>query len=323
METEFVIWLQKKGEPLHWLLRALSDLGPSMALNALLAGLYWCWDGAAMRRVWLAHLACSWLAGASKLVFQAPRPYWVNPEIQALSSSKGFGMPSGHALVATAVWGELARQWNRLGMRFLFAGIVFGVGISRVYLGVHSGSQVLAGALAGQLFLYLSPALEARTMPRFLRLGLGGQLLALTLSSLAACAVACGARWLASGFELPAEWVSMALEKRPQDGRIHPFSLHSPFLLAGMGFGFFGGYRVLAAWKRDRNARSWRDRALRFLIGGALLGPYGIASRSLLRGEGMADWPLAAALLADYSHGMVIGALVSLAAPLLFHRLKL
>lgn len=323
METEFVIWLQKNGEPLHWPLRALSDLGPSTALSALLAGLYWCWDGAAMRRVWFAHLACSWLAGVSKLVFLAPRPYWVNPEIQALSSSKGFGMPSGHALVATAVWGELARQRQRRGMRFLFVGVVFGVGISRLYLGVHSVSQVLAGALAGLLFLYLSPALEARAMPRFLRLGLRGQLLALWIASLAACAVACGARWLASGFELPEEWVSAALEKRPQDGRIHPFSLHSPFLLAGMGFGFFGGHRVLAAWKWERNARGWRDRALRFLIGGALLGPYALASRPLLQGEGMADWPLAAALLADCLHGLATGALVSLVAPLLFHRLKL
>lgn len=323
METEFVVWLQKSGAPLHWLLRAWSDLGPSTALSALLAGLYWCWDGAAMRRVWLAHLVCSWLAGVSKLVFLAPRPYWVEPEIQALSSSKGFGMPSGHALVAAAVWGELARQWNRWGMRFLFVGIVFGVGISRVYLGVHSVSQVLAGALAGLLFLYLSPMLEARTMPRFLRLGLQEQLLALWLTSLAACAVACGIRWLASDFELPAAWISMALEKRPQDGRIHPFSLHSPFLLAGMGFGFFGGCRILAALNRDRNACSWRARALRFLIGGALLGPYGLASRRLLRGEGMADWPLAAALAADYLHGLLTGALVSLAAPLLFHRLKL
>ena len=323
METEFVIWLQKNGAPLHWPLRALSDLGPSTALNALLAGLYWCWDGAAMRRVWFAHLTCSWLAGVSKLVFLAPRPYWVNPEIQALSRSKGFGMPSGHALVATAVWGELARQWNRGGMRFLFVGVVFGVGISRVYLGVHSVSQVLAGGLTGLLFLYLSPMLEARTTPRFLRLGLRGQLLALWLASLAACVVACGIRWLASGFELPEEWVSTALEKRPQDGRIHPFSLHSPFLLAGMGFGFFGGHRVLAVWKRDRKARGWRDRALRFLIGGALLGPYGLAIRPLLRGEGMADWPLAAALAADYLHGLATGALVSLAVPLLFHRLKL
>lgn len=323
METEFVIWLQKNGAPLHWPLRAWSDLGPSTALSALLAGLYWCWNGAAMRRVWLAHLTCSWLAGVSKLVFLAPRPYWVEPEIQALAGSKGFGMPSGHALVATAVWGELARQWNQPGMRFLFVGIVFGVGISRVYLGVHSVSQVLAGALAGLLFLYLSPMLEARTMPRFLRLGLRGQLLALWLVSLAACAAAFGTRWLTLDFELPAEWVSTALEKRPQDGRIHPFSLHSPFLLAGMGFGFFGGYRVLAAWKRDRNACSWRARALRFLIGGALLGPYGLASRRLLRGEGMADWPLAAALSADYLHGLATGALVSLAAPLLFHRLKL
>ncbi len=323
METEFVIWLQKNGAPLHWPLRAWSDLGPSTALSALLASLYWCWDGAAMRRVWLAHLAGSWLAGVSKLVFLAPRPYWVEPEIQSLAGSKGFGMPSGHALVATAVWGELARQWNRRGMRFLFAGIVLGVGISRVYLGVHSVSQVLAGILAGLLFLYLSPALEARTMPRFLRLGLRGQLLALWLASLAACAVAYGTRWLAWDFELPAEWVSRALEKRPSDGRIHPFSLHSPFLLAGLGFGFFGGCRVLAMLKRDRNARCWRERTLRFLIGGALLGPYGLASRRLLRGEGMADWPLATALSADYLHGLATGALVSLVAPLLFHRLKL
>ncbi len=332
METEFAIWLQESGASLDWLFRGWSDFGPSLGLNVLLAGLYWCWDYGAMSRVWLANLACSWLAGVLKLAFHMPRPYWVEPEVRGLAKSDGFGMPSGHALTAAAVWGELARQWqllcrlgsaNRRWLWVLCGGIFLGVGVSRVYLGVHSMAQVVTGIGLGLAFLRFSSWLEARMKARFLALAPGRQLLALFFCSVSICAAAAGMRWWVADFELPAEWVSMALEKRPEDGPIRPFRLHSSFLLAGMGFGFFGGYRILVVLKRDRNARDWRERALRFLLGGALLAPYGFTGWHWWRGEGMADWPLAAALLADYLHGLVTGALVSLAAPLLFYRLKL
>ncbi|MCS1408046.1 MAG: hypothetical protein M2R45_01211 [Verrucomicrobia subdivision 3 bacterium] len=323
METEFIIWFQRTGAPVHWLLRALSEFGPSTGFGVLLSGLYWCWDYSAMSRVWFVNLTCSWLTGILKLSFHTLRPYWIEPEIKGLTHASGFGMPSGHSLVAAAVWGELGRHWHRLKVWILCGGLIAGVGISRIYLGVHSVAQVVVGISLGLGFLAFYPHLESKIKPGFLRLDLRRQLLVLLSCSVLACGVALLTRWLVSDVELPQEWVAMALEKRPEDGIINPFSLHSPIMLAGMTLGVLGGYRVLVVWKQDRNARDGRARILRFLLGGALVGPYVLVSRRLMRGEDIVVLPFAAALSVDYLYGLVTGLLVSLVMPLVFNRCRL
>ena len=43
-----------------------------------------------------------------KILIAEPRPYWVINDLQALRTTTGFGMPSGHAQGAMAFWGYLA-----------------------------------------------------------------------------------------------------------------------------------------------------------------------------------------------------------------------
>ena len=64
-------------------------------------------------------------------------------------STKPHGMPSNHALdffLAAAFVGTVLRSW-RWGLSLGTTAVV--VGLSRIYLGVHYPSQVLAGALLG------------------------------------------------------------------------------------------------------------------------------------------------------------------------------
>ncbi len=93
------------------------------------------------------------LNGILKLRFDRPRPHVIAWGAKAFSSS----FPSGHAMSATIVYGTVAylaarlqkRVWARwLTMALALVMIVL-IALSRIYLGVHYPSDVLAGATIG------------------------------------------------------------------------------------------------------------------------------------------------------------------------------
>jgi len=92
-----------------------------------------------------------------KTAFQRARP-----DIQHLIAVGGYSFPSGHAMVATVFYGMLGYLiWLNLRERsktawivpVLTALLIFSIGVSRIYLGVHFPSDVLAGFAAGGLWL--------------------------------------------------------------------------------------------------------------------------------------------------------------------------
>jgi undecaprenyl-diphosphatase len=92
-----------------------------------------------------------------KELFHRPRPD--NPLVPA----SGFSFPSGHAMMSIAFYGAVAYLLGRnhpdsRPARFLagvFTLFILAIGISRVYLGVHYPSDVLAGFAAGGAWLVI------------------------------------------------------------------------------------------------------------------------------------------------------------------------
>jgi undecaprenyl-diphosphatase len=91
--------------------------------------------------------------GVLKLGFDRPRPIILTPLVHAVSSS----FPSGHAMSAAVVYGTVAylaarldrREWVRwLVMTSAFIVIAL-ISLSRLYLGVHYPSDVIAGIVVG------------------------------------------------------------------------------------------------------------------------------------------------------------------------------
>jgi undecaprenyl-diphosphatase len=103
----------------------------------------------------LVALAAAMAVGLSILLFKAvknligrPRPFesW-----QALSCIMAppdkFSFPSGHTMTAFAVWGALFIGLP--GLSHIYLAIAVLIGLSRIFLGLHYPSDVLAGALLG------------------------------------------------------------------------------------------------------------------------------------------------------------------------------
>lgn len=108
-----------------------------------------------------------------KMLFQRPRPELFS-EIVAPGS---YSFPSGHAMVAVAVYGMTAlvaarlRPGLRLSLYISTPFLVLFIGISRVFLGVHWPTDVLAGFAAGGLVLVAGNLALSRVYPRRITAG--------------------------------------------------------------------------------------------------------------------------------------------------------
>jgi membrane-associated phospholipid phosphatase len=96
---------------------------------------------------------------ALKAAFERPRPSFSEP----LATAAGYSFPSGHAMVTLTVYGALAfvtatsvkSRRARVLISVAAAVLVLAVGFSRLYLGVHYVSDVLAAYGAGIAWLML------------------------------------------------------------------------------------------------------------------------------------------------------------------------
>ena len=95
-----------------------------------------------------------------KLAFDRPRPELVAP----LTHASGNGFPSGHAMMSAMIYltvgALIAQSTSEMRLKVFIMGVAVTltglIGISRVYLGVHWPSDVLAGWVAGSFWALLS-----------------------------------------------------------------------------------------------------------------------------------------------------------------------
>jgi undecaprenyl-diphosphatase len=94
-----------------------------------------------------------------KMIFERARPVAAFYSV----SQPGYSFPSAHALIATVFYGFLGfcfahafrKRWQKVTVSVLAGLIVFLVGVSRVFLGVHFASDVIGGWAVGLVLLAL------------------------------------------------------------------------------------------------------------------------------------------------------------------------
>jgi len=182
VDAHFSNWLHLHASPsLTTAMFAATSLGSTVVVtaNSVALGLYLIWQ---RRLYWLAVLAAS-VGGGSllnrllKYAFYRPRPHFDDP-ILTLTS---YSFPSGHTMAATVLYGTIAAylfakfpDWRARVLIILAASLLIAlVGFSRIYLGAHYLSDVLAAMAEG--LAWLSLCLTAFYSIRHLRKSLGSR----------------------------------------------------------------------------------------------------------------------------------------------------
>lgn len=121
----------------------------------------------------IAAVGISALGLVVKLVVHRPRP--ASDLVHVVQQLKDYSFPSGHVLFYTAFFGFvlflcytlLKPGWARDITIALLGGLVGLIGISRIYLGEHWASDVIAAYLLGSLWLALTVYVYRWGKPRF------------------------------------------------------------------------------------------------------------------------------------------------------------
>jgi membrane-associated phospholipid phosphatase len=157
-------------QPLLWITHAHAQ-APVLGFAVILAA----WYGWRREWKWLAVTATT-IPGAFvlnhllKLLFERARPRWEDP----LLSLSSYSFPSGHTAAAAALYGVLAayavssmpqHRWTAI---LVAAAMVVLVALSRMVLGVHYLSDVLAATISTGMWLVLCLAVvhAAAARPR-------------------------------------------------------------------------------------------------------------------------------------------------------------
>lgn len=147
-------------------LKKMTFLGEINTILVILAVIYWC-----VHKELGTYLMMGWsgnrlLNGALKISFCAYRP-WIRdarviPYGDSITTATGYSFPSGHTMNAGTLFGGVAvRKGTARGLRILLFVMVALVALSRNYLGVHTPQDVLVGAVASILMMWLTDRLMA------------------------------------------------------------------------------------------------------------------------------------------------------------------
>ncbi len=108
--------------------------------------------------IWLNLGISVLLNQALKFIIQRPRP----TEFRIINES-GYSFPSGHSMVSAAFYGFLIyliyknvkNKYLKWSLITLLSLVILTIGISRIYLGVHYTSDVIAGFLISISYLII------------------------------------------------------------------------------------------------------------------------------------------------------------------------
>ena len=174
-EVRLMEWLQGAADGLAGkLIPLFSALGEELVMVAILGFLYWCWDKRMAKRIAVNFLAALMAGPLLKNILCHRRPYMDHPAIRCLKpvepdadlmdiAAQGYSCPSMHASNTLSIFGSLIIELKAKWLRILLAVVIFLVGFSRVFVGVHYPTDVLLGWVTGGVMLALFHFLQRKT----------------------------------------------------------------------------------------------------------------------------------------------------------------
>lgn len=159
-EPVMMVWIQNiLGQTGAQIASIITSLGEEMIMVAILGYLYWCYD-----KKFGTYVGTNLMVGLVanpmiKNIFLRYRPYMVHSEVSCLKQVhegdlydpllQGYSFPSGHTSNSSTMYFSLPVYKRNKWLVLLGILMPLGIGISRVCLGVHYPTDVMAGWLLG------------------------------------------------------------------------------------------------------------------------------------------------------------------------------
>jgi membrane-associated phospholipid phosphatase len=246
METIFdtgitlVLLLQAWGEGFIALMKGFTFLGNEEFYLLVFPALYWCIDNTLGLRTGIMLMISGILNTYVKWILHLPRPFWYSTKVTAYATETSFGAPSGHSQTAVAVWGLIAATIRKPWAWIAAVILMFGIGLSRMALGVHFYLDVVTGWLMGAVLLWLFLRFEKPAADWMNKKSVRVQVGILFAISLGILIVGQLIQVLIGNWEVPAMWVQNANSALPENP-IQPFSMSGIVSNAAVFFGLVSG----------------------------------------------------------------------------------
>lgn len=166
----------------------------------------WCLSWRVGVRLGVMLLLTSGLNSVLKLASGSARPFFLDPGAGRVSEAS-FGIPSGHAQNAVAIWGLLAAALRRWWAWVAAAVLIALISVSRIALGAHFWVDLVVGWGAGLVLLGAVLALAGPVERRLARAPAADQVLTAVAASLSLVALGVLTSSQVRGMQAPFTWV--------------------------------------------------------------------------------------------------------------------
>lgn len=318
-ESSITVWLQSTLPFLKPIMQFLSLLGDEFFYMAILPLFVWCINYAMGLRLGIMLMLTSITNMIAKIGFRTPRPYWMDTRVLAMRAETSFGMPSGHAQNAAAMWGIFAARTRNKWVSKICYFIIFLIGFSRIYLGVHYLHDILLGWLFGFLLIFLFWLFEKKVVAQYIKLKQTEKISLAIILSIGTIFLTMVVLMLIGNWAIPVEWVNNAAAASPGN-IIRPLSSEGAYTLAGT----FGGLLIgLALFINTHEGTPNLEgtiiqKILRYLVGmlGTMIIYFGLKFI-------LPDGETFIALVARFLRYSLLGYWIAGGAPEIFVRIKL
>lgn len=140
----------------------LTDLGGEIPLIVVVLIFFWCIDK--RKAYYLVSVGFFGILSNQflKMLFRVPRPWYLDESLHTVEAAKegagGYSFPSGHSQNSVGIFGGVAAVEKNKIVRILCIAVCLIVPFTRLYLGVHTPADVLAGsALAVATIFIMRP----------------------------------------------------------------------------------------------------------------------------------------------------------------------
>jgi membrane-associated phospholipid phosphatase len=275
----------------------------------------WCYDKTLGIRLFILLSICAGSNAVLKILFHAPRPYWVSSAVKAFASEPSFGMPSAAAQISLAFLGYIGARVKKTPVWAICIAVIILAGISRMYLGVHYLADILTGWIFGLIILLLFLHYENWAAEWFSHRSIPIRILLALCASLTLIILSQMLIFNLGSWQVPAGW--SALASAQTGSAINPLSLGDVLVDAGLLFGAAAGAVLIAEYIPYSAGGSRSRKAIRFFTGISILvvmwGALSAATKSPgLPGQGM-----------TYLRAVLAGVWITAGAPFLFCTLGL